>query len=129
MDPVRVLVKVHADGYVEVLGPPNVFARIVYVPICQNSLQERLLERDIDRSLPQSYHYLPGDRREVGYVRGLGVTYDEYRDQLAQVAQDQELIKCLKSMAVEGSSSTPPPTEKGPCGPSTSGQTPNTSGK
>lgn len=128
-EPVHVLVKVHADGYVEVYGPRHVRARIVYVPVCQSRLQERLMEFQIDRDLPQPYHFGGGELRQNGYVRGLGVAYDEYQEQLGLVALDRELVQCLKSMATTGSYSTPPASVVTPSLPSIPGPVPNTSSK
>lgn len=127
MEPVHVLVKVHADGYVELLGPPNVRARIVYVPVCQSPLQERLIEQQIDREIPYPYRYGPGEVRRTAFVRGMGVTYDEYQERLALVAQDQELIACLKSMAGADNSSAPPPAATKPSVTSSSGPAQNMS--
>lgn len=124
--PVYVLVKVHADGYVELLGPPEVRARIVYVPVCQSRLQGQLMEQQLERSLPRPYHFGPGQVRKTAFVRGLGVTYDDYQERLGEVALNQELIRCLNSMATAAGGSTSAPASPTFWNTSTAGPTPNT---
>lgn len=129
MEPAHVLVKVHADGYVEVLGPRHVRARVVHVPACQSILEERLMERMIDESLPHQYHFAGGELRATGYVRGMGDTYQEYMEKSSIKTLDMELLGCLKSMAIADSSFTQPQTAPQRCEPSTTGQAQSTSVK
>ncbi len=85
------------------------------------------MEREVERNTPEVYHH--GELRANGYVRGLGVTYLEYMEQTRLTALELELIECLKSMEKAANCSTPLQSVRPPCGPTTSGQTPSTSGK
>lgn len=129
MEPVHVLVKVHADGYIEVFGPRHVRARVVYVPACQSQLQERIMEAQIDAKLPRQYHFAGGEVRSTGYMGGYGDTYEEYLEKAMLLSLDMEILQCLKSMGKAENSFTPPPTGAQPSGHSTTGPTSNTSEK
>lgn len=78
------LVKVHADGFIEVFGPRHLRARIVWVPQGAGPSDELLLEELVDRQLPYRYHFSPVDKRQTAFF---GREPRDMQDWLA--AQDQ----------------------------------------
>lgn len=99
--PVNCLVKVHADGYVEVFGPRHLRARIVWVPWGAGPCDEILLEDQVDRHIPCSYHFFPGDKRQTAFFGNEPRDLREWVSSQDQTARELEMIHELTRIAKE----------------------------
>lgn len=88
----RVLVKAHSDGWIEVYGPWNIYAKIIALP---SSLQrEAEQEQYVEASLPYNYKelYCPGNLIVTEQLTP-GIGYHQFMQRETNTTLDLALVE------------------------------------